>query len=88
MKEGGHSIHELFHGLEEVVMSDLTTQVFPEAFNRIELGRRGWQEDQFNGILMLSQESLQGTRWDERKIGPSDGTGDFIPSGKVGEIIR
>src|SRR5205807_9591868 len=57
-KEGEHSIHEPFHGLEKMGMSDLTTQVFPEALHRIKLGRIGWQAEQFDLVLMLSQKGL------------------------------
>ena len=39
-------------------MSDLTPQVLPETFNRIELWGRRRQADQFNFILMLGQKGL------------------------------
>jgi len=57
-EKGGHSIHESLHGLEEMVMSDLTPQVLPEPFNRIELWGIRRQEDQFNFILMSGEPVL------------------------------
>ena len=60
MKKGGHCIHELLDGLEEMVMSDLTSQVLPETLDRIELGGIRRQADEFGLLLMLKQPGLHG----------------------------
>jgi hypothetical protein len=60
MKEGELSIHEPFHRLGKIVMSDLTTQMFPEALNRMKLRGVGKQTHKLHLVLMGKMPDLNG----------------------------
>ncbi len=57
-EEGVDGLYESIHGLEQVIMGDTTTQLFPEALDRIQIGRVGRQTDQLDLISMFSQPFL------------------------------